>query len=286
MKTKRVLEQHPNPELRKVIIKNMKSKAELKMDIALNQMLKKLPGGENLYIANNGHIREKTPQQKAYQNSFQTRVPHRPPQSLRAGFSMPQYSMPPPNYHAPQPAQTRDYTPLPPPAAVYQSSLYPPTVSHQNFAFHPSGPNQFTTHPTGLYQGVNSAGQSLIPTDPIMAPLIQLTPNNISTLPASTPQTIPVESLAMTATDETNLPRLAQPPQQHAQTDQCHPVAGDTVQDRDRHVRTPFPDLQVRRHRAVGHGDLPIETIWNASLSDVIVRDKAGGLDKMRNFFE
>ena len=52
----------------------MKSQQELRMDIAVNEILKKLPGGENLYIANNGHIREKTPQQMAYRNSFQNRL--------------------------------------------------------------------------------------------------------------------------------------------------------------------------------------------------------------------
>ena len=75
MKTKKILEQHPNPCLRRVIVKNMKSKQELKMDIAMNEMLRKLPGGENLYIANNGHIREKTAQQISFQNSFRGRVP-------------------------------------------------------------------------------------------------------------------------------------------------------------------------------------------------------------------
>ena len=37
----------------------MKPKLELKVDIALNEMLKKFPGGENFFVANNGHIREK-----------------------------------------------------------------------------------------------------------------------------------------------------------------------------------------------------------------------------------
>ena len=78
MKTKKILENHENPCLRRVIIKNMKSQQELKMDIAVNEILRKLPGGENLYIANNGHIREKTPQQMAYKNSLQNRIPSRP----------------------------------------------------------------------------------------------------------------------------------------------------------------------------------------------------------------
>ena len=70
MKTKKVLENHNNPGMRKLIIKNMKPRLELKVDIALSEMLKKFPGGENFYVANNGHIREKNVQQRTYQNTF------------------------------------------------------------------------------------------------------------------------------------------------------------------------------------------------------------------------
>ena len=56
----------------------MKPRVELKVDIALNEMLKRLPGGDNFYIANNGHIREKNHQQRSFQNSFHSRIPHGP----------------------------------------------------------------------------------------------------------------------------------------------------------------------------------------------------------------
>src|SRR5690606_27049820 len=36
--------------------------------------------------------------------------------------------------------------------------------------------------------------------------------------------------------------------------DQRHPVAGDTVEDRDQHVRAPFPDREMRREWALRHG--------------------------------
>ena len=98
MKTKKILEHHQNPCLRRIIIKNMKSRQELKMDIAMNEMLKKLPGGENLYMANNGHIREKTAHQMAFQLSLHNRVPRvpmprvqappQPPQSLYAANNL------------------------------------------------------------------------------------------------------------------------------------------------------------------------------------------------------
>ena len=218
MKTKKVLEHHPNPELRRVIIKNMKSKAELKMDIALNQMLKKLPGGENFYIANNGHIREKTPQQKFYQNSLQTRIPPRP----AAGFSMPQYSMPPPSYPAPPPVLARDYNPLPPPSVIYQGSYLPPTVAQQNFPFNPSGsgPHQEpVTRLPGPPGDLSRAGQFSTLSEPITAPLIQFSTPDTNALPIPGPQMNPTQNLAekqgVTAMDGTNPPTPAQPPQQH-----------------------------------------------------------------------
>ena len=69
MKTKKCLENNPSPGIRKLIIKNMKPRVELKFDIALNEILKRIPGGENCFIANNGHIREKNPNQRnSYQN--------------------------------------------------------------------------------------------------------------------------------------------------------------------------------------------------------------------------
>ena len=76
MKTKKVLETHNNPGLRKLIIKNMKSRLELKVDIALNEILKKMPGGEQCYVANNGHIREKNHRQSSSRSFFNPNSNH------------------------------------------------------------------------------------------------------------------------------------------------------------------------------------------------------------------
>ena len=70
MKNKFRLENHHNPGLRRVYIKNMKERHELKTDIALGEMLKMMPGGENFYIANNGHIREKNNHQRRNQHNL------------------------------------------------------------------------------------------------------------------------------------------------------------------------------------------------------------------------
>ena len=59
MKTKKCLESHPNPGLQKLIIKNAQNKSEIKMNIALNQILRKIPGEQNSYVAGNGHIMSK-----------------------------------------------------------------------------------------------------------------------------------------------------------------------------------------------------------------------------------
>ena len=236
MKTKKVLEHHHSPELRKVIIKNMKSKVELKMDIALNQILKKLPGGDNFYIANNGQIREKTPQQRAYQNSFsfQARTHHRPAQNISAGFSTPQYSMPPPpSYSVPPPARTRDYGILPPPPVIYQGSHLPPTMAQQTYPFNPSGSHQeFITRPPGPFGGLyKAAGQFPTPSEQITAPLIQLSTPNTNALPT------PAENLGVAAMNETSPPNLLQLPDQH------HPGHEEQLQQPVHHTQSDQPNV-------------------------------------------
>ena len=63
MKTKKVLESHHNPGLRKLIIKNYKSEEEIKADRKFANLLKRIPGSENSYFAGNGQIRENNPNQ-------------------------------------------------------------------------------------------------------------------------------------------------------------------------------------------------------------------------------
>ena len=150
MKTKGSLAGHNNPGLRKVIIRNMKTRHELKVDIALNQMLKKFPGGENFYIANNGHIREKTPHQRAYQNSFQSRIPALPvstpanllPPNQHTGPYKPtsQFSVPPPTHPVTLPTYTM----------ANQSLTFPPPPAWSSGPFMFSGPSQPNTQLPGM----------------------------------------------------------------------------------------------------------------------------------------
>ena len=61
MKTKKCLENHPNEGLRKLIIKNAQTKSEIKTNIAMNEILKRIPGQENNFVAGNGQIMSKNP---------------------------------------------------------------------------------------------------------------------------------------------------------------------------------------------------------------------------------
>ena len=56
MKNKRVLENHVNPILKNLRIKNMKSQDQLNHEFATRQMLKMVPGGEGWYVAGNGRL--------------------------------------------------------------------------------------------------------------------------------------------------------------------------------------------------------------------------------------
>ena len=74
MKSKKCLESHPSEGLRKLIIKNAQTKSEIKTNIALNEILKRIPGQENNFIGGNGHVLSKSshptnPNNQQFQNS-------------------------------------------------------------------------------------------------------------------------------------------------------------------------------------------------------------------------
>ena len=124
MKTKKVLEHHNNPGLRKLIIKNMKSRLELKIDIALGDILKKFPGGENYYVANNGHIREKSEQQRSYQNNFRGQLPPNfYTQTAQSRPLNPPYSYPPPQLPTHVPAYPTPMLTVPQPTTSMTTTL-------------------------------------------------------------------------------------------------------------------------------------------------------------------
>ena len=90
MKNKSFSESHPNQGLQKLFIKNAQTKSEIKTNIALNEMLTKIPGQENSYVARSGHImsknsnqpsRGRAPPRQNYHNQRQQQPPPGPPQT-------------------------------------------------------------------------------------------------------------------------------------------------------------------------------------------------------------
>ena len=113
MKTKKILESHPNQVLRNLIIKNAKTKPEMRMERMANSLLKLNPQGQNFYFAANGNLRPKNqPYSAASQppqnNSWQPRN-LLPPRPLTNQTPYHMYGQPPPRvtsnpYQAPPPA--------------------------------------------------------------------------------------------------------------------------------------------------------------------------------------
>ena len=56
MKKKKELENHNHPTLRTLIIKNMMTQEQIKNQTAMNQLLRKMPGGDQIYITSYGSI--------------------------------------------------------------------------------------------------------------------------------------------------------------------------------------------------------------------------------------
>ena len=75
MKTKKVLEDHQNQMLKNLIIKNAKTKAEMRMERMANSLLKLNPQGQNFYFAANGNLR---PRNQHFQQTSNPRVPRQP----------------------------------------------------------------------------------------------------------------------------------------------------------------------------------------------------------------
>ena len=91
MTNKKNLEHHPNPTTKGLIIKNLRSEEHLFSSNFANDILKMIPGGENVYVSGNGRLRQReTPRSFASNSSFQ-----RPPAqqlqphavSQRSGYS-------------------------------------------------------------------------------------------------------------------------------------------------------------------------------------------------------
>ena len=120
MKNKKNLEGHPSQILQKLIIKNAQTKSEIKMSIALSEILKKIPGEQNSYISGSGHIMTKN-------------QPH-PPRQGHAAPGPPQHGhqLPRQQHHRQQP-QMQQLQPAYPPLQPRPSN--PPQQPQQPFQF-------------------------------------------------------------------------------------------------------------------------------------------------------
>ena len=63
MKNKKSLAYHQNPAMKSLIIKNLKSEDQMRMENFARDVLQILPGGSNFFVAGNGRLRQKDPRQ-------------------------------------------------------------------------------------------------------------------------------------------------------------------------------------------------------------------------------
>ena len=68
MKNKKNLGNHQNPAMKNLIIKNLKSEDQMRMENFARDVLQMVPGGNNFFIAGNGRLRQKDPRQPQYQH--------------------------------------------------------------------------------------------------------------------------------------------------------------------------------------------------------------------------
>jgi len=130
MKTKKFLANHTNPTMKNLIIGNLKTGEQMRMENFARDLLKMIPDGNNYYVAGNGHLRQKDLSQQGHVRQphpqgplQQTRAPRAPaPQPTRyqqlpqqeayqvpARVPAPTQIRPQPTYHQPQPANQYAY---------------------------------------------------------------------------------------------------------------------------------------------------------------------------------
>ena len=61
MKNKKVLENHTNPSIKNLKIKNMKTQEQLNYEFSTRQLLRMVPGGDGWYVAGNGRLNQVRP---------------------------------------------------------------------------------------------------------------------------------------------------------------------------------------------------------------------------------
>jgi len=155
MKNKRSLGNHQNPVIKNLIIKNLKSEDQMRMENFARDVLQILPGGSNYFVAGNGHLRQKGPAQAQHSHPLHVQVqrpavprhaaPYRPGQLLHQPYQSGQYGR-----HQVGNNQYRANFPLPyQPAGAHGQA---DQVQHQHQQ--PHTPNQYSHTPGQEVQAV------------------------------------------------------------------------------------------------------------------------------------
>ena len=172
MKNKHSLQHHPDNTIRSVIIKNMKSREQMMIENLGNNILKRIPGCESTFVANNGQLREGLNQPPHPQNpprfGAMARSQHQP------SLNRPQY-----NLRNQQPNHHRNFQPNnPPPQQLqlnqpgYHSTQYQPQ-SHQDYREQPVFENNAAYTPMNALQPPLQHHSSVpMPTFPTPPPVV------------------------------------------------------------------------------------------------------------------
>ena len=88
MKNKHTLQHHPDCAIRRVAVKNMKSREQMLIEKIGNNILKKIPGYENHFVGGNGHIRDSLANMVNHPSAINpaVRPPHFRSQNLPSRF--------------------------------------------------------------------------------------------------------------------------------------------------------------------------------------------------------
>ena len=78
MKNKRNLEFHNNPHMRNLIVKNLKSENQMTIENFARDLLKMIPGGTEVFMAANGHLRQRASPGQSYQGQYSAQLPAAP----------------------------------------------------------------------------------------------------------------------------------------------------------------------------------------------------------------
>ena len=166
MKTKKHLATHSNPIMRNLVVGNLKTNSQMALENFARDLLKLVPGGNELFVAANGHLRQRggpPPQHASFQGHHTRQAhPRPPPAGLRPASapSGPTYAPAAPSgphAHAPNGAHAHAQVrqPLAPPQP--RAPVHPPPrpqhfnlnfPSQSNSRIHPAYSHPSYSHPS------------------------------------------------------------------------------------------------------------------------------------------